>query len=276
MTHLFPAVLAAIALTVGLAGRVAAEGPPTPAATSDELRKQLAKPVEIEKPFDGDMKDILEYLSDKYSITFIIDPVAFKNADPPIDNVESTKVKLPKLPEISLHAILRLLLDPIGGTYFARRDYVEITTPKVLQEKFGYEPRRQLRPENACTPLVEAVHLGERVHVVAKEQPFADAVREIADTTGANIVIDVRAKELAKKPITATLQQAPLRTALRVLADMVELKVVAMDNILYITTPENAEKLLKEEAARPRPEPAPAPTPEKTEAPPAGAKKVKS
>ncbi len=110
--------------------------------------------------------------------------------------------------------------------------------------------------------------MGELIHLNAKEMPFADAVRELADASGANIVVDGRAKEQAKKAVTATLQQAPLRTAVRVLADMVELKVVALDNILYVTTPENAEKMAREEAAlRSPPElvPESAPAPKKKE-----------
>ncbi len=49
-----------------------------PETSTLRLRLQLTKAVDIEKPFDGDLKDILEYLSDRYEMTFIIDSVAFK------------------------------------------------------------------------------------------------------------------------------------------------------------------------------------------------------
>ena len=108
------------------------------------------------------------------------------------------------------------------------------------------------------------------VFLTAKDKPFLDAVRELAGQTGASIVIDGRASEQAKKPVTAALYQAPLRSALRVLADMVELKVVAVDNILYVTTPENADKLAKEEAAaKPPAEATPAPPKRNEQGPPA-------
>jgi hypothetical protein len=243
-----------------------------PEASTLKLRLALTKVVDIDKPFDGDLKDILEYLSDRFELTFIIDPVAFRNSDPPLDNVDSTKMNLPKLPGVKLHTVLRLLLDPIGGTYFVHGDFIEITTYKALRKKLGY----QAVP---AWDRTEASYLGDPVHLLAKEMPFADAVRELADASGANIVIDIRAKEQAKKPVTATLQQAPLRTAVRVLADMVELKVVALDNILYVTTPENAEKIAKEEAAKfspPELVPEPAPQPPKKEEIPPGARKAKS
>ena len=249
----------------------------TPAGRANAIRQQLSKVIDIDKPFDGDFKDILEYISDRYELTFIIDSVAFKNVDPPLDNVDTTKSKLPKLPGVTLHTVLRFLLDPIDGTYFVRRDFIEITTRKALRERLGNEPTTSLEWQGSAAKTL----LGEPVNLNAKEMSFADAVRELADTTGANIVIDPRAKEIARKPITATLQQAPLRTALRVLADMVELKVVALDNILYVTTPENAEKFAKEVAAnlaRPELVPAPAPIPppqQKKEEIPPGARRIK-
>jgi hypothetical protein len=42
----------------------------------------------------------------------------------------------------------------------------------------------------------------------------------------------------------------PLETVVRLLADMAEVKAVALDNVLYVTTPENAEKLHQENLAR--------------------------
>ena len=46
--------------------------------------------------------------------------------------------------------------------------------------------------------------------------------------------------------VTARLANVPVDTALRVLADMAGLKVVRMENVFYITSAENAEKLEKE------------------------------
>jgi hypothetical protein len=42
----------------------------------------------------------------------------------------------------------------------------------------------------------------------------------------------------------------PLDTAIELLADMVELKLVRKANVLYVTTPERAEPLLAEEEKR--------------------------
>ena len=38
----------------------------------------------------------------------------------------------------------------------------------------------------------------------------------------------------------------PVETALKLIANMADLGVVQLDNVFYVTTPENAEKLSKE------------------------------
>lgn len=78
----------------------------------------------------------------------------------------------------------------------------------------------------------------------------AQALKELANRTGANIVLDVRTKEKGKSPINANLQQVPLETAVRMLADMADLKAIVLDNALYVTTEENAKKLVKEHRER--------------------------
>lgn len=64
--------------------------------------------------------------------------------------------------------------------------------------------------------------------------------------TGANIVLDARAKEKAKLAITADMHDVRLLAALRVLCDMCELQPVFLNNIFYITSKENAERLQRE------------------------------
>jgi hypothetical protein len=46
------------------------------------------------------------------------------------------------------------------------------------------------------------------------------------------------------------MQHVPLETAVRLLADMADVKAVALENVLYVTTKENADKLLREQRER--------------------------
>src|SRR5262245_64298553 len=61
--------------------------------------------------------------------------------------------------------------------------------------------------------------------------------------TGANIVLDPRCEAGDKKAtITVTLSDVRLYDALRVIADLAELKMVYAGNIYYVTTPANAAR----------------------------------
>jgi hypothetical protein len=77
------------------------------------------------------------------------------------------------------------------------------------------------------------------------KRPLEEALKELADATECNILFDPRAAEKAK-PVTATLVNVPLETAVELLADMDGLKVVLRDHVLYVTTKENAEVMQKE------------------------------
>src|SRR5262249_8011074 len=99
-----------------------------------ELRDKLNKPVTLEKGIEKNtpLRDALEFLSDRFDLTIIIDSRAFDGIG--VQNVEETQVQLPRLAGVSLGTVLRLLLSQIKGeqgytgTYLIRRDYVEITT----------------------------------------------------------------------------------------------------------------------------------------------------
>jgi hypothetical protein len=56
-------------------------------------------------------------------------------------------------------------------------------------------------------------------------------------------VIDARAREKATTRVTATLNNVPVDTAVLILADMADLRMIVLDNVLYVTTKENAEQL---------------------------------
>ncbi len=87
--------------------------------------------------------------------------------------------------------------------------------------------------------------LGESVSVAIEEQPLTAAIAELRKITGANIVLDARAKDKAKQAVSGTFDDARLFTALELLADMCDLKVVSNNNVFYITAPDNAAKMQK-------------------------------
>ena len=146
-------------------------------------------------------------------------------ADPPI----------PSMRNVRLATVLRTILDRIPGesktTYIIHSDVIEITT----QDFKDAEERAPKKP--LSFPLI---------NLEFDKKPLADALQELAETSGISVVLDSRADNASGNPVTTKLRDVPLDTAVRLLADMAGLRPVRMDNVLYVTTRENA-KLLQEE-----------------------------
>ena len=86
--------------------------------------------------------------------------------------------------------------------------------------------------------------------------PLAEALQDLSDQTGINIVVDSRLEQPARAEVTAHFHRVPLDTAVRLLADMAGLRLVVMDNVLYVTSKENAKEIDAEEEPRVRRRPA--------------------
>jgi hypothetical protein len=211
-----------------LQGIPAGEDQPSQVDRVKEIRDRLARPVSLEKGFSEGtpLKEALEFLSDRYDFTLLVNDEAFKAMD--VAMVEATKIKLPKMIGVKLSSCLHLILAQVHATYLIHPDYVEIV-PLEYAHPQAWKQRRDL----AAMVQVEFV-----------ERPLDEALRELADTSGINIVLDARAGEKAKTSITASLENVPVDTAVLILADMADMRPVVLDNVLYVTSRENAEQLL--------------------------------
>ena len=92
------------------------------------------------------------------------------------------------------------------------------------------------------------------------KRPLGEALKKLADDTPWSLVLDARVGDKAKLEITTTLKSVPLDTAVRILADMADLQPVIMDNVIYVTTRENAARLEADHLKR---QPAVEPQPKK-------------
>ena len=92
------------------------------------------------------------------------------------------------------------------------------------------------------------------VHPTFEEMRLDSVLKELAEASGHNITIDKRLGSKSQVPVTIKLTNAPLDTVVRFLADMTDLDTVFLDNVIYVTTKENAEiwnkKLQKEQTDR--------------------------
>ena len=245
---------AAVSGLVVLLGFAAwAWGAPAPARArerGDELADALNKAVKIagfEDP-KTTLVELLDQLSKRFDLTFDVDEKAFKLEMLP-DVLKTEVVQQNPIPEMNatlgmvLKKVLARIPVPSGATYVIRREAIEITTVEAL--------RKEIWGENYHGPMLPLVR-GD-----FEKLPLRGALRELAQQAEYNIVLDSAvAEEAAKTPVTARLRNAPLDTAVRLLADMADLRAVPAANVLYVTTPDKAEALrarLKAETPKPAP-----------------------
>ncbi len=224
---------------------------PVGASTGLEIRDALSKNVEFNGVDDPRITliEVLDKLTNVYHVTFDINERAFEAES--LNDIARTEVAnrspLPPM-KTTLERVLRKVLTRVpassGAVFLIRKDHIEITTRDAIRRELGLRKREPTKPLDddadanrpALPPLV-----WEDLNKV----PLEKALSDIAANTGVNVVLDPRVEKKSSAEVTTTLRNVPVETAVEVLADMAGLSVVYRDNIVYVTTPENAERLLK-------------------------------
>ena len=138
---------------------------------------------------------------------------------------------LPRFANVSLDRYLRAVLERAeaaglkapgsGPTFVLRRETIEITTVRALREQiWGDHPGPFL-------PLVNTSF--EKI-------PLEEALKELAELSEHNVILDVRVGDKAKTAVTARFTNMPLDTAVAFLAEMADLHSVLQDNGIFVTT----------------------------------------
>jgi len=130
-----------------------------------------------------------------------------------------------------LNVILARVPAKSGAIYVIRDRCVEITTLAALREELGR------KPDDRILPLV---------YLRLDKQPLENALQVLSDRTGMSLVLDPRLAEKAKVPASVMFKSVPLDTVVRILADMADLQAVRIDNMFYLTSPENADRLTRQ------------------------------
>jgi RNA polymerase sigma-70 factor (ECF subfamily) len=210
------------------------EKPAQPQAkiVAEQRAKQWREKLDSPTTFDIDpgtpLKEALGFIGERYRLTILINREAFQT-DLNVDDIEGKPINLPKLVDVKLRTILRVILDQVQGDYYTTEDLL-IVVPRT----------RSLLGEVSW----------QSIDVDFQQRPLSEALKELSDRTGVTVVLDARHQEKAKLQVTADLKNVPFLTAVRVLADMADLRPVAMDNLIYVTSKENAKAIEAEETRR--------------------------
>jgi len=252
-----PVLLAALPVLAAaiLTWSVAADNPkpqpvPQPATRPEPtVIDRLAKRIDFPGFDDPEEKldTALDLLTRQSGLTFDVNETAFRNdmVEKPLDQRVGA---VPKMKNVTVERVLRKMLARLqvssGATFLVRRETVEITTGAAQVAEVW---SKELHAEGDRTPRQPQLPL---VQAVFDKVPLSEAFKELARQSGINVVLDARVAEKARVPVTVRLVNTPVDTAVRLLADMADLKPFLVDNLLYVTTRENADRL--EERERPR------------------------
>jgi hypothetical protein len=197
-------------------------------AAVDKLRQALDKTITVD--FTGQsLIETLNHIRDRAGLKVKIDDQA--------------------LAAIGMHPLLN------GGGGGAP----EAIHVKATNEKTSQVLRKFLSPYQLCYVIIDDTllitsedtavmrQMRQRVSIDFDEVPLKKAVRELAKNHAINLVIDPKVMKQSETPVSLQLENTGIETALRLLAEMANLKAVRMGNVMFITSEEKAKKIREEE-----------------------------
>ncbi|MFO0967313.1 MAG: hypothetical protein U0793_17275 [Gemmataceae bacterium] len=196
---------------------------------AEKIRKALDQSMTLD--FAGNsLEDVLNHLKAKTGVNFVLDRVVVGSLFP-IDDVgggmapgaAQVHIKCDKGGKV--RTALQRTLNAYNLTYVIVDDSVLVTT-----EEIGIY--RQMR---------------QRISVNVDNESLKIALKDLSRTTGLNLVLDPRQAKTADTKVTLTLEDATLETAVKLLAEMGNLKAVQMGNVLFVTDEDRARKIRKDE-----------------------------
>ena len=207
--------------------------------THREVHQLLDKPTDFfERGFmNGEnFNDVLKRISTEFHVTIRYNRAAMRQKGlTDMESIDNAEIRLPGATNVTLRQVLKELTTQLNAeaplTFVVKGNQIFIE-PQVNEGELSTDD-----PKSPALPLRELVSLS------VEKVPLREALRELADATGANIVLDVRLQEQGDTLVTASLQHVPLMTAVTLLTDMAELQAVPLDNVLYVTNQENALRL---------------------------------
>ena len=175
------------------------------------------------------LSDALELISDKYDLTIVFNNKAFEQIgrSKPRDEIQQAKVRLPKMVDVKLREVLPMLLDQANADYLVR-DQMMVIVPQDW--------------------VKSAMAIRQLVDVNFEHASLTHIVDVLARRSGASIVVDERVAKIADEPMSVRMQRVPLVTAVAVLADTKSLHAVAVGNLIYVTSRQNAEEFEAKQA----------------------------
>ena len=196
---------------------------------AQRIRKDLDRTLPTVEIIDQPLKLAIAQLKEQTKINFVADVMTM--AQMGID-VEGTPINI-KLQNVKLRSALRTIFGPYNLGYAIVGDVVLITSDDMAMH-------RQMK---------------QRVSIDLDKAQLGGAVKQLAKETATNLVLDARVAKDAQTPVTLQLDDVPLETAVRLMAETAGLKPVRVGNVLYVTSKTTAAELRADPDLAPVPQP---------------------
>src|SRR5579872_821789 len=187
------------------------------ASPAEKIRADLDQVISVEiteQPLDLALKQLHE----QTKINFVIDRWGLQQMGMQIEGMAPVNVKLK---DVKTKTALRSILTPYQLSYAIIGDTVVISTDDMAMLK-------QMR---------------QRVSLDIDKEELSAALKKLARETATNLIVDTRAAKEAKTEVTLQMEDVPLETAVRLMAEMAGLKPVRVGNVLFVTTKAAANEL---------------------------------
>ncbi len=207
-----PLLAAGLALTLALTPVLGAAAPDAQDKTvspAEKIKKQLDQNITLEvteQPLNLALNQIREHTK----INFVVDNFTLQQMGlvP-----EQMPVNI-KLKDVKVRTCLRSVLSPYNLGYAIIGDTVLISTDDMAMH-------RQMR---------------QRVSVDLEKVDLGGALKQLSKETATNLMLDTRVGKEAKTEVSLQIEDVPLETAVRLVAEMAGLKPVKVGNVLFVTT----------------------------------------
>jgi hypothetical protein len=201
---------------------VTANGQGSDKTPAMKIREVLDQPITLDLSASS-LKEIARQLSDKTGVKFTVDVSVsqFPGSDGNL---------VLKADKAKLNATLRRFLAQYYLAYSVLEDSVVITS-----EDWAVD-----------------MQLCQLITVSFEDIPLRQALKQLHKTTPFNYVIDPRvdrATNRADRSISVDLENTQLESVVSMMAEMAELKTVVVDNAIFITLEEHADKIRAEQKA---------------------------
>jgi hypothetical protein len=202
----------ALSLTAGLAtaAPVTPEPKDKPAGSAETIRKALDQTMTLDIS-EQPLTQALNKIREQTKINFVIDKMFIQQMGYDPDTMPVTV----KLKDAKARTCLRSVLSPYNLGYAILGDTLLISTEDMVMQ-------RQMK---------------QRVTVDLDKVDLSAALKQLSKETATNLMLDTRvAAKDTKATVTLQLEDVPLETAVKLVAEAGGLKHVQVGNVMMVTT----------------------------------------